>query len=149
MRKPGRLDGHWGIIAFTHSSSFSFTDYKKAFGFVETNAILSEPIVQGVETSCVRTLAVCYVVCQTTVQLLHCSYHSIGNEWERTIPRRRSCSPLQWIVKSRNEEFVHVNGKCLSSVPFVDDVVLFSNSTAEAEVMPTELTNGLRLYNHK
>ncbi|EYC09380.1 hypothetical protein Y032_0060g3081 [Ancylostoma ceylanicum] len=47
----------------------TFVDYEKAFDSVETNAILSALVDQGVDASYVRTLADCYRQCSTAVQL--------------------------------------------------------------------------------
>ncbi|KAK6762477.1 hypothetical protein RB195_023267 [Necator americanus] len=44
-------------------------DYEKAFDSVETNAILSALVDQGVDPSYVRTLANCYDRCTTKIQL--------------------------------------------------------------------------------
>ena len=47
----------------------TFVDYEKAFDSVETNAILSALVDQGVDPAYVRTLADCYKDCTTTIQL--------------------------------------------------------------------------------
>ena len=47
----------------------TFVDYEKAFDSVETNAILSALINQGVDPAYVRTLANCYKECATMIQL--------------------------------------------------------------------------------
>ncbi|KAK6762741.1 hypothetical protein RB195_023448 [Necator americanus] len=49
----------------------TFIDYEKAFDSVETNAILSALVDQGVEASYVRILANCYDRCTTRIQLFH------------------------------------------------------------------------------
>ncbi|KAK6750571.1 hypothetical protein RB195_002504 [Necator americanus] len=49
----------------------TFVDYEKAFDSVETNAILSALVDQGVDASYVRTLANCYDRCTTRIQLFH------------------------------------------------------------------------------
>ncbi|KAK6733593.1 hypothetical protein RB195_017381 [Necator americanus] len=49
----------------------TFVDYEKAFDSVETNAILSALVDQGVDVSYVRTLANCYDRCTTRIQLFH------------------------------------------------------------------------------
>ena len=46
-----------------------FVDYEKAFDSVETNAILSALVDQGVDASYIRTLADYYHRCSTTIQL--------------------------------------------------------------------------------
>ena len=48
----------------------TFVDYEKAFS-VETKAILSALVDQGVDPAYVRTLADCYKDCTTTMQLFH------------------------------------------------------------------------------
>ncbi|KAK6732480.1 hypothetical protein RB195_016703 [Necator americanus] len=49
----------------------TFVDYEKAFESVETNAILSALVDQGVDASHVRTLANCYDRCTTRIPLFH------------------------------------------------------------------------------
>ncbi|KAK6736469.1 hypothetical protein RB195_019263 [Necator americanus] len=49
----------------------TFVDYEKVFDSVETNAILSALVDQGVDASYVRTLANCYERCTTRIQLFH------------------------------------------------------------------------------
>ncbi|KAK6744623.1 hypothetical protein RB195_011383 [Necator americanus] len=49
----------------------AFVEYEKAFDSVETNAILSALVDQGVDASYVRTLANCYDRCTTKIQLFH------------------------------------------------------------------------------
>ncbi|KAE9412714.1 hypothetical protein Angca_003797, partial [Angiostrongylus cantonensis] len=49
----------------------TFVDYEKAFDSVETNAILSALVDQGVDPSYIRTLSDCYRNCTTEIQLFH------------------------------------------------------------------------------
>ncbi|KAK6765617.1 hypothetical protein RB195_025499 [Necator americanus] len=49
----------------------TFVNYEKAFDSVETSAILSALVDQGVDASYVRTLANCYERCTTRIQLFH------------------------------------------------------------------------------
>ncbi|KAK6742977.1 hypothetical protein RB195_010320 [Necator americanus] len=49
----------------------TFVDYVKAFDNVETNAILSALVDEGVDASYVRTLASCYHRCTSKIQLFH------------------------------------------------------------------------------
>ncbi|KAK6735301.1 hypothetical protein RB195_018475 [Necator americanus] len=49
----------------------TFVNYEKALGSVQTNAILSALVHQGVEASYVRTLANCYDRCSSKIQLFH------------------------------------------------------------------------------
>ncbi|KAE9412669.1 hypothetical protein Angca_010111, partial [Angiostrongylus cantonensis] len=49
----------------------TFVDYEKAFDSVETNAILSALVNQGVDPSYIRTLSDCYRNCTTEIQLSH------------------------------------------------------------------------------
>ena len=51
----------------------TFADYEKAFDSVETNAILSALVDQGVDSSYIRTLTDCYRHCSTSIQLFQCS----------------------------------------------------------------------------
>ena len=47
----------------------TFVDYEKAFDSVETNAILSALVDQGVDSSYIRKLADCNRCCSTSIQL--------------------------------------------------------------------------------
>ena len=49
----------------------TFVDYEKACDSVETNAILSALVDQGVEPSYMRTIADCFRNCNTKIQLFH------------------------------------------------------------------------------
>ncbi|KAE9413390.1 hypothetical protein Angca_001988, partial [Angiostrongylus cantonensis] len=49
----------------------TFVDYEKAFDSVETNAILSAVVDQGVGPSYIRTLSDCFRNCTTKIQLFH------------------------------------------------------------------------------
>ncbi|WKX89171.1 hypothetical protein Q1695_008656 [Nippostrongylus brasiliensis] len=82
----------------------TFVDYEKAFDSVETNAILSALVDQGVDSSYIRTLADCYHRCSTTIQLF----------------RRAINIPIEkgWVMKSLNwdEKGIRVDGKFLSNL---------------------------------
>lgn len=96
----------------------TLVNYMKAFDSVETIAILSVFIGQGVDSSYVRTLADCYVVRKRTIQL---------------IALQRIMKSLDW-----DENCVHEDGRFSSNICSADDIVLSTNSTAEAEAMPTQ-----------
>ncbi|KAK6734461.1 hypothetical protein RB195_017942 [Necator americanus] len=72
----------------------TFVDYEKAFDSVETNAILSALVDQGVDASYVRTLANCYERCTTRIQLFHRPL---------TIPIGKGRNDAQRIERSREE----------------------------------------------
>ncbi|KAK6762580.1 hypothetical protein RB195_023344 [Necator americanus] len=81
----------------TVSRVLTFVDYEKAFNNVETNAILSALVDQGVDASYVRTLANCYDRCTTRIQFFHRPLTTpIGKGIRQgdTIIYRRSCSRL-------------------------------------------------------
>ncbi|KAK6764960.1 hypothetical protein RB195_025048 [Necator americanus] len=120
-------------------------DYEeKAFDRVETNAILSALLDQGVDASYVRTLASCYDRCTTRIQLFHRSLTiPIGKgvrQGDTMLPELFAAA-LQWIMKSLSweERGIRVDGRFLSNLRFADDIVLFSSSTNEAETMLNEL----------
>ncbi|KAK6745401.1 hypothetical protein RB195_011870 [Necator americanus] len=137
----------------------TFVDYEKAFDSVETNAILSALVDQGVDESYVRTLANCYDRCTTRIQLFHRPLTiSIGKEVRQgdTISPKLFTTALQWIMKSLSweERGIRVDGRFLSNLRFADDIVLFSSSTNEAESMLNELNEaekriGLRINRKK
>ncbi|KAK6763021.1 hypothetical protein RB195_023646 [Necator americanus] len=56
---------------YRQSLVLTFVDYEKVFDSVETNAILSALVDQGLDASYVRTLANCYDRCTTRIQLFH------------------------------------------------------------------------------
>ncbi|KAK6754320.1 hypothetical protein RB195_013366 [Necator americanus] len=66
-----RVEGHRGLPRIPPSLVLTFLDYEKAFDSVETDAILSALVDQGVDASYVRTLANCYDRCTTMIQLFH------------------------------------------------------------------------------
>ncbi|KAK6737462.1 hypothetical protein RB195_019893 [Necator americanus] len=72
----------------------TFVDHEKAFDSVETNAILSALVDQGVDASYVRTLAKCYERCTTRIQLFHRPL---------TIPIGKGGNDAQRIERSREE----------------------------------------------
>ena len=137
----------------------TFIDYEKAFDSVETNAILSALVDQGVEPSYIRTLADCYRDCSTKIQLFHRPLTiPIGKGVRQgdTISPKLFTAALQWIMKSLDwdEKGIRVDGKFLSNLRFADDIVLFSKSTSEAETMLKELNEagkqiGLRINRMK
>ncbi|KAK6737066.1 hypothetical protein RB195_019643 [Necator americanus] len=131
----------------------TFVDYEKAFDSVETNAILSALVDQGVDASYVRTLANCYERCTTRIQLFH---RPLTIPIGKGVRQGDTISPkpyaLQWIMKSLSweERGIRVDGRFLSNLRFADDIVLFSSSTSEAETMLNELNEagkriGLRI----
>ncbi|KAK6755599.1 hypothetical protein RB195_014147 [Necator americanus] len=137
----------------------TFVDYEKAFDSVETNAILSALVDQGVDASYVRTLANCYERCTTRIQLFHRPLTiPIGKAVRQgdTISPKLFTAALQWIMKSLSweERGIRVDGRFLSNLRFADDIVLFSSSTNEAETMLNELNEagkriGLRINRKK
>ncbi|KAK6731462.1 hypothetical protein RB195_007744 [Necator americanus] len=113
----------------------AFVDYEKAFDRVETNAILSALVDQGVDVSYLRTLVNCYERCTTRIQLFHRPFTvPVGKRVRqgRTIP-----TALQWIMKSLSweERSIRVEGRFLSNLRFADNIVPFPRSTNEAEAM--------------
>ncbi|KAK6732101.1 hypothetical protein RB195_016466 [Necator americanus] len=160
-----KLDSARGSAAWTTSRPFKghrglpvippapcpFVDYEKAFDSVETNAILSALVDEGVDASYVMTLANCYDRCTTRIQLFHRPLTiPIGKEVRQgdTISPKLFTAALQWIMKSLSweERGILVDGRFLSNLRFADDIVLFSSSTNEAETMLNELNEaGKRL----
>ncbi|KAK6742831.1 hypothetical protein RB195_010226 [Necator americanus] len=60
--------------------------------------------------------------------------------WEgNAILYLRSCSRLQWIKEQLSWEERSIDRRFLSNLRFAEDIVLFSNSTNEAEAMLNEL----------
>ncbi|WKY04192.1 hypothetical protein Q1695_005292 [Nippostrongylus brasiliensis] len=122
----------------------TFVDYEKAFDGVETNAILSALVDQGVDSSYIRTLADCYHRCSTTVQLFR---RPINIPIEKGVRQGDTISPklftaaLQWVMKSLDwdEMGIRVDGKFLPNLRFADGIVIFAKSTTEAETMLREL----------
>ncbi|KAK6749240.1 hypothetical protein RB195_001690 [Necator americanus] len=121
----------------------NFVDYGKAFDSVETNAILSALVDQGVDASYVSTLANCYDRCTTRIQLFHRPLTiPIGKGGgDDTISRKLFTAALQWIMKSLSweERGIRVDGRFLSNLRFANDIVVFSSSTNEAETILNEL----------
>ncbi|KAK6736283.1 hypothetical protein RB195_019139 [Necator americanus] len=132
---------------------------EKAFDSVETNAILSALVDQGVDDSYVRTLANCYDRCTTRIQLFHRPLTipiGKGVRQSDTISPKLFVAALQWIMKSLpwEERGIRVDGRFLLNLRFADDIVLFSSSTNEAETMLNELNEsgkriGLRINRKK
>ncbi len=137
----------------------TFVDYEKAFDSIETNAILSALVDQGVDGSYVRTLADCYANCSTTMQLFYRPLTiPIGKGVRQgdTISPKLFTAALQWIMKSLewDERGIRIDGRFLSNLRFADDIVLFSSNTTEAEAMLKELNEagkkfGLRINRKK
>ncbi|KAK6764011.1 hypothetical protein RB195_024383 [Necator americanus] len=107
----------------------TFVDYEKASESIETNAVLSALVDEGVYASCLRTRANCYDRCKTTMQPFHCPLSkSIGT------------AVLQWIMKSLDweERGIRVDGRFLSTF-LSADIAPFSRSTSETETMIKKL----------
>ncbi|KAK6737622.1 hypothetical protein RB195_019996 [Necator americanus] len=127
----------------------TFVDYEKTFDSVETNAILSALVDQGVDASYVRTLANCYDRWTTRIQLFHRPLTiPIGKGVRQgdTISPKLCTAALQWIMKSFSwkERGIRVDGRFLSNLRFADDILLFSSSTNEAETILNELNEALK-----
>ncbi|KAE9419848.1 hypothetical protein Angca_004248, partial [Angiostrongylus cantonensis] len=137
----------------------TFVDYEKAFDSVKTNAILSALVDQGVDPSYIRTLSDCYRNCTTEIQLFQRPLTiPVGKEVRQgdTISPKLFSAALQWIMKSLDwdEKGIRIDGKFLSNLRFADDIVIFSKSTSEAEMMINELNEagekiGLRINRKK
>lgn len=137
----------------------TFVDYEKAFDSVETNAILSALVDQGVDPSYIRTLADCNRNCTTTIRLFQ---RPLTIPIEKGVRQGDTISPklftaaLQWSMKSLDWEGkgIPVDGRFLSNLRFADDIVIFSRSISEAEAMLSELNEvgkriGLRINRKK
>uniref|UniRef100_A0A7I4Y8T5 Reverse transcriptase domain-containing protein n=1 Tax=Haemonchus contortus TaxID=6289 RepID=A0A7I4Y8T5_HAECO len=137
----------------------TFVDYEKAFDSVETNAVLSALVDQGVDPPYIRILADCSSRCSATVQLFQRPLPiPIGKGVRQgdTISPKLFTAALQWVMKSLDwdEKGIRVDGRFLSNLRFADDIVLFSSSIAEAETMLAELNKagkkvGLRINQTK
>ncbi|KAE9416575.1 hypothetical protein Angca_007480, partial [Angiostrongylus cantonensis] len=80
----------------------AFVDYEKAFDSVETNAILSALVDQGVDPSYTRTMSDCYRSCATKIQLFHRPLTMpIGKGVRQgdTVSPKLFSAALQWIMK--------------------------------------------------
>ncbi|KAE9414729.1 hypothetical protein Angca_002785, partial [Angiostrongylus cantonensis] len=80
----------------------NFVDYEKALESVETNAILSALVGQGMGPSYIRTLFDCYRNCTTKIQLFHRPLTiPIGKAVRQgdTISPKLFSAALQWIMK--------------------------------------------------
>ncbi|KAE9419463.1 hypothetical protein Angca_002562, partial [Angiostrongylus cantonensis] len=122
----------------------TFVDYEKAFDSVETNAILSVLVDQGADPSYIKTLLDCYRNCTTKIQFFRRPLTTPTGEGVRqgdTISQKLLSVALQWIMKSLDwdEKSMRIDGKFLSNFCFADDIVIFSRSTSEAEMMINEL----------
>ncbi|KAE9415074.1 hypothetical protein Angca_008569, partial [Angiostrongylus cantonensis] len=137
----------------------TYVDYEEALDSVETNAILSALVDQGVDPSCIRTLSDCYRNCTTEIQLFHRLFTIPIRKGVRqgdTISPKLFSAALQWIMKSLDwdEKGIRIDGKFLSNLHFADDIVIFSRSTSGAEMMINELSEagikiGLRINRKK
>ncbi|KAK6748958.1 hypothetical protein RB195_001522 [Necator americanus] len=157
---PDRFEGHRGLPGIPPAiCSNPVLTYEKAFDSVETNAVLSALVDQGVDASYVRTSANRYDGCTTRIQLFHRPLIiPIGKGVRQgdTISPKLFTAALQWIMESLSWEkrCIRVDGRFLSNLRFADDVVLFSSSTSEAETMLNELNEtgkriGLRINRKK
>ncbi|KAE9412651.1 hypothetical protein Angca_010129, partial [Angiostrongylus cantonensis] len=122
----------------------TFVDYEKAFDSIETNAILSALVDQEVNPSYMRTLSDCYRKCTTKIHLFHrplTIFIGKGVRHGDPISPKLFSAALQWIMKSLDwdEKGIRIDGKFLSNLHFADDIVIFSRSTSEAELMINEL----------
>ncbi|KAK6757837.1 hypothetical protein RB195_015576 [Necator americanus] len=99
---PDRVEGNRGLRGFHLPLVLTFVDYEKAFDSVETNAILSALVDQGVNASYVRTLANCYGRCTTRIQLFQLTDQDLrAHLFDSTVlpalcvtQRRRGQTPL-------------------------------------------------------
>ncbi|KAL6723082.1 hypothetical protein Aduo_018125 [Ancylostoma duodenale] len=81
----------------------TFVDYEKAFDNVETNAILSAVVDQGIDASYVRTLADCHNGCSTTIQLFQRRLTipiAKGARQGDTVSPKLFTEALQWAMRS-------------------------------------------------
>ncbi|VDL86048.1 unnamed protein product [Nippostrongylus brasiliensis] len=108
----------------------------REYYLVKTNAILSALVDQGVDSSYIITLAVCYCHCSTTVQLFRRPF-VIPIEKGVKLGDKLFTAESQWVMMSLNwdEKGIHVDGKFLSNLRFAEDIVIFAESTTEAETM--------------
>ncbi|KAK6739909.1 hypothetical protein RB195_008414 [Necator americanus] len=101
----------------------TFADYEKAFDSVETNAILSALVDQGVDAPYVKTLVSCYERSTTEIQLFHRPLTipiGKGLRQGNTISPKLFTAALQWIMKSLSweERGIRVDGRFLSCLHF-------------------------------
>ncbi|WKY12022.1 hypothetical protein Q1695_003521 [Nippostrongylus brasiliensis] len=121
-----------------------FVDYRKAFDSVEINAVLNALVHAGVPSPYVQLLDECFSNTSTTIQLFD---RKLTIPIEKGVRQGDTISPklfttalqdammnLDWDAKG-----YPVDGKRISNLRFADDIVLISNSTAEAEEMLSEL----------
>ncbi|KAK6743968.1 hypothetical protein RB195_010958 [Necator americanus] len=154
---PDRVEGHRGLPGIPPALVLTFVEYEKAFDSLETNAILSTLIDQGVDASYVRTLANCYYRFTSKIQLFHRPLTKLIGKRVRqgdTISPKLFTTALQRIITFLGERDIRVDGRFLSNLRFADDIVLFSSSTNEAETMLNELNEagkriGLRINRKK
>ncbi|PIO63209.1 hypothetical protein TELCIR_15202, partial [Teladorsagia circumcincta] len=116
--RSGELFGQPNMLPYEHHMPLvlTFVDYEKAFDSVETNAILSALVDQGVESSYVNILADCYRHCSTTLQLFD---RPLTIPIEKGVRQGDTISPklftaaFQWIMKSLDwdERGIRVDGK--------------------------------------
>ncbi|KAK6731318.1 hypothetical protein RB195_007657 [Necator americanus] len=128
----------------------TFVDREKAFNSIETNAVLSALIDQGVDASYMRTSANCYDQCTTTTQLFYRPLTiSIGKgvRYYNYILQRRyyivedvhDCTAMDNEITFVGRKDIRVDGRFLSNLRFADDIALVSSSTNEADTMVKEL----------
>ncbi|KAK6748670.1 hypothetical protein RB195_001342 [Necator americanus] len=103
----------------------TFVGYEEAFDSVETNAILSALVDQGVEVSYVRTLATCYDRCTTMMQLFHRPLTiPIGKrvrQGDNTSTNLFSAAYLCIIKSLAWERVIRVDGRFHSNLRFTGD----------------------------
>ncbi|KAK6757724.1 hypothetical protein RB195_015501 [Necator americanus] len=94
----------------------TFVDYEKTFDRVETNAIPSAVVVQGVDASYVRTLANCYGRCTTKSNLRFADdivlFSSSASEAETMLNELNEAGKRIGLRMNRKEDTVHENAYC-------------------------------------
>ncbi|WKX91158.1 hypothetical protein Q1695_009751 [Nippostrongylus brasiliensis] len=121
-----------------------FVDYRKASDSVEINAVLNALVHAGVPSPYVQLFDECFSNTSTTIQLFD-RKHTIpiekGVRQGDTISPKLFTAALQDAMKNLDWDAkgYPVDGKRITNLRFADDIVLISNSTAEAEEMLSEL----------
>ncbi|WKX90427.1 hypothetical protein Q1695_009352 [Nippostrongylus brasiliensis] len=121
-----------------------FVDHRKAFDSVEINAVLNALVHAGVPSPYVQFLDECFSNTSTTIQLFDrkLTIHiEKGVRQGDTISPKLFTAALQDAMKNLDWDAkgYPVDCKRISNLRFADDIVLISNSTAEAEEMLSEL----------
>ncbi|WKX88632.1 hypothetical protein Q1695_008343 [Nippostrongylus brasiliensis] len=121
-----------------------FVDYRKAFDSVEINAVLNALVHAGVPSPYVQLLDECFSNTSTTIQLFDRKLTmpiGKGARQEDPIFPKLFTAALQDAMKNLDWDAkgYPVDGKWISNLRLADDIVLISNSTAEAEEMLGEL----------